>query len=132
MLKPPNAPAPTKHRHRVLDRFGIVLSGLCMVHCLAGLVLIGLLGLGGGLLLNPAIHRVGLILAVTIGAVTIGANALRHGHRLPLALGCAGLALMALAIASDHGTGEAVLTIGGVALLACAHVVNLRRAPVCC
>ena len=130
MLRSPE-PAPL-HRHRLLDRFGIVLSGLCMVHCLAGLVLIGVLGLGGGLLLNPAIHHVGLALAVTIGALTIGANALRFGHRLPLALGVCGLLLMTAAILSDHGVGESILTIGGVALLASAHVVNLRRAPVCC
>ncbi|WP_420384397.1 MerC domain-containing protein [Novosphingobium sp.] len=129
---PDSFQTPAPHNRRLLDRFGIVLSGLCMVHCMAGLVLIGVLGLGGGLLLDPAIHRVGLVLAVTIGAVTIGANALRHGHRLPLALGCCGLAMMAVAIASDHGMREAVLTIGGVALLASAHVVNLRRAPVCC
>ena len=77
-------------------------------------------------------HRIGLVLAVTIGVVTIGANALRHGHRLPLALGCCGLLLMGAAILSDHGVGEAMLTIGGVALLASAHVVNLRRAAVCC
>jgi len=127
------SPAPVaRHNHRSLDRFGILLSGLCMVHCVAGLVLIGVLGLGGGLLLNPAIHHIGLVLAVTIGAVTIGANALRHGHRLPLALGVCGLSLMTLAIFSAHGAGESVLTIGGVALLATAHVVNLRRAPVCC
>ena len=126
------SPTPVRHHRRLLDRFGIVLSGLCMVHCLAGLVLIGVLGLGGGLLLNPAVHRIGLVLAVTIGVVTIGANALRHGHRLPLALGCCGLLLMGAAILSDHGVGEAMLTIGGVALLASAHVVNLRRAAVCC
>lgn len=102
-----------------------------MVHCLAGLLLIGVLGLGGGLLLNPAVHRIGLILAVLIGALTIGANALRHGHRLPLALGLCGLMLMTAAVLSDHGAGEAILTIGGVALVASAHVINLRRAPCC-
>jgi hypothetical protein len=119
------------HRHSRLDRFGVVLSGLCMVHCLAGLFLIGVLGLGGGLLLHPAVHRIGLILAALIGATTIGANALRHGHRLPLALGMCGLMLMAGAIASDHGAGEAILTIGGVALVASAHIINLRRASCC-
>lgn len=112
-----------------LDRMGLIVSGLCMVHCLAGLFLIGMLGLGGGLLLHPAIHRVGLILAVVIGAATIGANALRHGHRLPLMVGGTGLLLMAAAIVSDHGLAEAVMTIGGVLLVATAHVINLRRAP---
>lgn len=109
----------------------MIVSGLCMVHCVAGLVLIGVLGLGGGLLLNPAIHRVGLLLAVIIGAATIGLNALHHGHRLPLALGSSGLLLMAGAIVSDHGAGEAMLTIAGVALVASAHIINMRRADCC-
>lgn len=109
------------------DRLGVLISGLCMVHCVAGLFLIGVLGLGGGVLLNPAIHRFGLIAAFFVGMFTIGAGALRHGHRLPLALGTTGLALMAAAIVSDHGAGEALLTICGVVLVASAHIVNLRR-----
>jgi CHASE2 domain-containing sensor protein len=109
------------------DRLGVLISGLCMVHCVAGLFLIGVLGLGGGVLLNPAIHRFGLVAAFVVGLFTIGAGALRHGHRLPLALGTTGLALMAAAIASDHGTGEALLTICGVLLVASAHIVNMRR-----
>lgn len=109
------------------DRLGVVISGLCMVHCVAGLFLIGVLGLGGGVLLNPAIHRFGLVAAFLVGMFTIGAGALRHGHRLPLALGTTGLALMAAAIASDHGTSEALLTISGVLFVASAHIVNMRR-----
>ncbi len=109
------------------DRLGVLISGLCMVHCVAGLFLIGVLGLGGGVLLNPAIHRFGLVAAFVVGLFTIGAGALRHGHRLPLALGSTGLALMAAAIASDHGTAEAMLTICGVVLVASAHIVNMRR-----
>jgi hypothetical protein len=119
-------PVPDALRGR-FDRLGVFISGLCMVHCVAGLFLIGVLGLGGGVLLNPAIHRFGLAAAFVVGVMTIGAGALRHGHRLPLALGATGLALMAAAIASDHGTGEALLTICGVALVASAHIVNIRR-----
>ena len=110
-----------------LDRFGVLLSGLCMVHCLAGLFLVGVLGLGGGALLNPAIHRYGLIAALVIGASTIGLGALRHGHRLPLIAGLAGLSLMAGAVLVGHGSAEAVLTICGVLLVASAHVINIRR-----
>ena len=113
--------------HGRFDRLGVLISGLCMVHCVAGLFLIGVLGLGGGVLLNPAIHRFGLVAAFVVGLFTIGAGALRHGHRLPLALGSTGLALMAAAIASDHGTAEAMLTICGVVLVASAHIVNMRR-----
>eukprot|EP01037_Dinobryon_pediforme_P006070 gene6070-6145_t len=134
----PQSPSPFQHRaHRSrLDRVGVIVSGLCMVHCLAGLVLIGVLGIGSlgfgaGLLLNPAIHRFGLVAAVGIGAATIGANALRHGHRVPLLLGSAGLMLMAGAVLSHHGPMEAVMTIAGVLLVASAHIINMRR-PLCC
>lgn len=122
--RPDSSPAMLRGR---FDRLGVLISGLCMVHCVAGLFLIGVLGLGGGVLLNPAIHRFGLVAAFVVGLLTIGAGALRHGHRLPLALGATGLALMAAAIASDHGTAEALLTICGVVLVASAHIVNMRR-----
>ena len=110
-----------------LDRLGVVLSGLCMVHCLAGLFVLGAFGLGGSVLFDPAIHRFGLMIAFALGVLTIGMNAVRHGHRLPLVLGCTGLMLMASAILAGHGAAEAGLTIGGVVLVASAHVVNLRR-----
>lgn len=111
-----------------LDHAGVLLSGLCAVHCLLGLLLVTVLGLGGGVLLAPEIHEYGLAIAVVIGAVTLGLGALRHGQLLPLAIGAAGLVLMASALAVEHGPREAVLTICGVALLATAHIRNLRHA----
>jgi hypothetical protein len=110
-----------------LDRVGITLSGLCLVHCLAGLLLVTVLGVGGQWILDPAIHRVGLALAIAVGAATIGLGVLRHGKFGPLALGTVGLLLMGAALAVDHGVQEAALTIGGVLLLAAAHILNLRH-----
>jgi hypothetical protein len=111
-----------------LDGLGVLLSGLCMVHCLLGLLVVSLLGLGGGLLLAPEIHRVGLALAVAVGLVTLGLGALRHGRMEPLAIGACGIALMAAAVITGHGPQEAFLTIAGVALVAFAHIRNLRAA----
>ena len=110
------------------DRAGIFLSGLCVVHCVLGLVIVSFLGLGGGVLLAPSIHRIGLALAVTIGALALGAGLARHGRSAPLLLGALGLSLMAAALAVGHGLGEAVLTIGGVGIVASAHLWNLRAA----
>lgn len=110
-----------------LDRVGVLVSGLCAVHCVAGIALVGLLGVGGGVLLNPEIHRVGLALAVVIGGVTIGLNALRHGRIGLLLLGSTGLALMTSALFVGHGTREALLTIAGVSMVASAHIINIRR-----
>ncbi len=109
-----------------LDRVGVLLSGLCAVHCIAGLVLVSVLGLGGGVLLSPEIHRVGLALAIGVGAVTIGLGVRRHGRMAPLALGAAGLSLMAAGLFAPHGASEAALTIAGVAFVAAAHLLNLR------
>lgn len=110
------------------DRAGIFLSGLCVVHCVLGLVIVSFLGLGGGVLLAPEIHRVGLALAVAIGALALGAGFARHGRSAPLLLGTVGLCLMAGALAVAHGLPEALLTIGGVSIVASAHLWNLRAA----
>ena len=109
------------------DRVGILLSGLCAVHCLATLGLVAVLGLGGGFLLNPAIHRIGLALAIVVGAIALGLGITRHGRREPLMIGGAGLSLMALALITGHGPAEAALTIAGVTLLAFAHWRNVRH-----
>lgn len=110
-----------------LDRVGVVLSGLCALHCVAGLLLVAGLGLGGEVLLAPAIHRVGLALAIVVGSVTLVLGVVRHGDPVPLQVGAAGIGLMAVALFVGHGTAEGVLTILGVALLAWAHLRNLRH-----
>lgn len=111
-----------------LDRAGILISGLCAVHCVLSIVLVSVLGLGGGLLLSPWIHRVGLAMAIVVGLFTLVLGAVRHGRYENLRLGALGLALMGGALTVDHGVHEALLTISGVALVATAHLRNLRCA----
>ncbi|MDT0576112.1 MerC domain-containing protein [Croceicoccus sp. F390] len=115
--------SPTRVR---LDRYGIALSGLCAVHCLASLLLVGIFGLGGHFLLAPSIHKLGLVLAIGIGAAAIWFGVRRHGRAVPLAIGAVGIMLMAAALVGPHGVWEAVLTIWGVAVVAGAHILNLR------
>lgn len=112
---------------RQLDRFGVFLSAACAVHCVAGVVLVTLLGIGGGVLLNPRIHEIGLALALVVGGVGLGVGALRHRQPAILATGAAGLALMALGLMVPDGPVEAAITISGVSLLALAHIRNLRH-----
>jgi hypothetical protein len=50
----------------------VLLSALCMVHCVAGVVLVAVLGLGGSALLDPRIHEYGLAAAVVVGAIGLG------------------------------------------------------------
>lgn len=121
------SPLNTTIRRR-LDRAGVLLSTLCAVHCVSGLVLVTLLGVGGGVLLNPRIHEIGLALAVVIGGLGLGMGAMRHRRPAVLAAGCAGLALMALGLVVPDGPVEAGVTILGVTLLASAHLRNMRHA----
>lgn len=111
-----------------LDRVGVLLSGLCALHCLLSIVIVSALGLGGQALLAPEIHEIGLLLAVIIGAVTLGLGVARHGQIGPLIIGGLGLCLMASALMVGHGLPEAILTICGVAMVAIAHIRNLRHA----
>ena len=110
-----------------LDRLGVLVSGLCLVHCLSGLVLVTLLGIGGGVLLDPAIHEIGLAVAVVVGALGLGLGLLRHRRFGLVVLGGTGLVLMASALMVRHGPREAVLTMLGVTLVASAHVLNMRH-----
>ncbi|TNE60704.1 MAG: MerC domain-containing protein, partial [Sphingomonadales bacterium] len=84
---------------RRLDRAGIWLSGLCLIHCLATILLVSVLGLGGQLLLAPEIHRFGLALALIIAAVAIGWGALKHRKPAPFVTAMTGLSFMGGALA---------------------------------
>ena len=121
-------PASRTSLRRRLDQLGIGLAGLCAVHCLATLLLVSALGLGGHFLLEENIHRVGLLLALIVAAVAIGWGLMRHGRMLPFLVALAGLALMAAALVVPHGTNEFFLTLVGVALVSAGHVFNLRAA----
>ena len=120
---------PVRIRDR-LDRLGVLLSCLCAVHCVAGIFIVAGLGLGGTLLLDPVIHKVGLLLATIIAAVAIGMGALRHRRRLPFVVAMTGLSFMGGGLAVGHGTEEMVLTIIGVTLVAAGHFLNVRGATV--
>lgn len=109
-----------------LDRIGMLLSCLCAVHCVAGLVIVVGLGLGGSLLLDPAIHRIGLLLATIIAGVAIGLGAIQHRRAAPFVVAMTGLSFMGGGLAVDHGAEEAVLTIIGVTLVSLGHLLNIR------
>ena len=96
-----------------LDRIAMGLSGLCLVHCVATAVLLGLLASAGGFLGRPIIHEVGLTLAMIIGAFALGRGILEHGFVLPSAIGALGLGVMAGALSLPHGGREPIYTVVG-------------------
>ncbi len=109
-----------------LDRVAIGLSGVCLVHCVATSVILTVLASAGGLLLHPAIHEIGLALAIVLATVALGRGWLRHRALVPAAVGASGLALMASALSVAHGPGETVLTMIGVGFVALGHRLNQR------
>ena len=109
-----------------MDRVAIALSGLCLVHCLATSVVLALLASAGGLLVSPAIHEIGLSLAILLGVVALGRGVADHGFMMPSAVGGLGLGVMSGALTMPHSGIETVYTIVGVAILALGHDLNRR------
>ena len=104
------------------------LSGLCVVHCCATAILLGMLASAGGFLGQPIIHEVGLVLAIILGAIALGRGVRGHGYMLPAAVGLTGLIVMGYAL-TLHETGfEPVATLAGVMMLALGHRLNVLAA----
>ncbi len=102
------------------------MAGLCALHCLATVLIVSGLGIGGHFLLSPEIHRIGLALALIVAAVAIGWGALKHRRRAPFVTAMMGLTFMGGALAVPHGSQEFVLTLIGVGLVSLGHLLNLR------
>ncbi|MGP1351806.1 MAG: MerC domain-containing protein [Parasphingopyxis sp.] len=110
----------------ILDRWAIWLSGLCIVHCLSGAVFFALAASAGGVLLDPIVHEVGLVIAILLGIVAIGRGAIQHGYLMPVAISSLGVGTMAGALSLPHGDVELIYTVIGVAMLALGHDLNRR------
>ena len=91
-----------------MDRLAIGLSGLCLVHCVASAVFVAMLASAGGMLLDPIIHEVGMMLALGLGLFGLGRG------------------IMAGALTLDHHDGGTLYSIVGVLILALGHDLNRR------
>jgi hypothetical protein len=113
-------------RQGAVDRIAIALSGLCLVHCLASAILVAMIASAGGMLLNPVVHEVGLLVAISLGIVSLGRGIVMHGFMMPAAVGGLGLGVMGGALTLPHDGAEVLYTIIGVAILALGHDLNRR------
>ena len=110
----------------LLDRLAIFLSGLCLVHCLLGALLLSGMAIAGGAL-DHDVHVVGLALALPLAAVAIWRGLRVHGNLGVLIMGVGGIGLMGASVFAVHAGGlEMALSVGGVIVLALAHFWNLR------
>lgn len=121
-----------------LDALAILLSGLCLLHCLALPVVVAALPLAASsLFADERFHQWLLLGAVPTSIFALGWGWRRHRDRPVALLGAAGMLLMivaAVGVASGwiEAAGERGLTIVGAVLLALAHARNYRlRDHVC-
>ncbi|MEW4468756.1 MerC domain-containing protein [Parasphingorhabdus sp. JC815] len=112
------------------DRIAVLISGLCLVHCVSTLILVALISSAAGVLLDPIIHEIGICIAIILGLIALGRGIMDHGFLVPAIIGGLGLAIMAAAITighqENHGSTEIFLTMAGVGILAIGHNLNYR------
>jgi hypothetical protein len=115
---------------RQLDKFAVLLSGACVIHCaLIPVVLIVMPAFGGHLLeAETTTHWLLLGVAAPVSVVALGAGYKRHGHGATIWLGLAGLLVMFLGVSHLFGRAfEVPVTLLGVAMIAIVHLLNVRR-----
>jgi hypothetical protein len=122
------------HSHG-FDRAGILLSTICLIHCIAlpvALPVLQAVGLRANIkiLENEAFHLVFAILLLGIGGVAFVFGFLRHRAWLPLLLGALGTAFLFIgALNPMHLLSEReahAFTVLGTFVLIFAHVKNRR------
>lgn len=107
------------------DETAALLSGLCLIHCIATPLLVALGGLGliGNLLASEWIHSA-LILPIAILALTSLPSGWKlHRRSYPALTGLLGLSLLIAALFAPHES-EAALSVSGGLLLIGAHLSN--------
>ena len=116
-----------------LDSLAVILSGTCMLHCLALPVLVTLFPIvQGSLLEEQYFHLImlGLILPTSLIALTVGCR--KHKDPVTIALGATGLVTLTITALIGHELfgvlGERIVTTLGGLILASAHIQNYR----CC
>jgi len=128
MTQPSSSPAPD------IDRFAIVLSALCIVHCLAlPLVLVAMPFLAG--LADSHWHTPMLAVALPVSMVAIVIGYRRHGNLMLVAGVVTGLALLVAGATVGHQylgpVADRSMTVAGSLILAYMHWQNSRLLRQC-
>ena len=114
-----------------LDKAAVILSGICLVHCLAFPLLIALFPVFGfSFVSHTTFHQIILIVVVPTTTFALGLGYWRHRHiALPI-FGVAGVFMLVVAAFGVHALGAEIIergvTVAGGLLLAAAHIQNYR------
>ena len=125
-------PSSDKHRS-FLDSIAVVLSGICLLHCLAlPLVLTGLPIVNTVLLDEEIFHSIMIIVILPISVIALTIGCRQHRDALTIVLGSIGLLILTAMALFGHDmvgvTGERIVTSVGGLILAAAHIRNF----LCC
>jgi hypothetical protein len=113
-----------------LDRIGIVISSLCVLHCLAALLPLA----AQSLAMPEWLHLALLSVALPVATVALWQGWRRHGRAAILLLGASGLTLLGTGLAFHEGlipvanpaAWDRTMTSIGAVMLASAHWRNWR------
>lgn len=114
-----------------LDQWGVLISGICLFHCLLtplAILLFPIVSLA--FTTDESFHRMLLWLVLPTSVCAFSLGCFRHKDRGVLVLGSAGLIQMVLAAYLGHEalgeTGERIATTAGALTLAMGHIRNYR------
>lgn len=124
----------TKPHQRMafLDRFAMMLSGICMIHCLVTPLLVALLPiLGIALLSDREFHWLLLVLVLPASIWALASGCRRHRRFTIAVIGVTGLVILVSIGIAGHQIfgedGERFVTSIGSATVAIAHLMNYRQ-----
>ena len=116
-----------------LDTFAVVLSGVCMLHCLALPLLLTIFPIFNVILLSEKVfHLLMLVFILPASLVALMIGCRSHKDKMTLIFGGVGLSTLSITAFFGHQlfglTGERFITSFAGLVLAIAHVQNYR----CC
>lgn len=120
-------------RRKYLDTAAVLLSGVCMLHCLALPIILTILPVMNVSILDErTFHLVMIVFILPVSVIALSIGCRQHKDKLTIILGTIGLLVLTVTAFYGHTlfglTGERLVTSVGGLILASAHIQNYR----CC
>ena len=114
--------------HRIWDKLGICVSGLCLVHCLVTPLVLIFYPTTNLIFEEEFVHQIFGIIVVSSALVAVYPNCQKHGHKDILIYAISGVALILAGIFLHEFSELAthLFTVIGSILLIWAHLKNMK------
>lgn len=111
-----------------LDRLGLLLSGICLVHCIGLPILILLLpAIAFALPSDGVVHAALIVMVLPVSGFALSRGLSKHGNRWAALLGVSGLLFLVLGLAFfESESAETISTVTGSLMISLAHILNWR------